>query len=293
MTTASPVTVVTLRDVVLLVRRLAGAWVGGAVLGLVVALAAGFLMKPVYRATTVVIPVSAKDGGIGALPGIVGQFSGIAGLSLGDSTQKDEALAVLKSQLFTQSFIADQNLLPVLFADRWNADTNEWIETDRDLIPTEWDAWMYFDREVRSILEDRDRGLVTIRVEWHDPVIAASWANSMVERVNEELRSRKLSQLEASLAYLQQELRNAEQVELRQAISRIMESQINERMLANAHREFAFRVIDPAVPPDSDQPERPKRLLLAVLGGIAGAFAGFLVGLGILYTRSTSQPTAT
>jgi len=285
--------VVTLRDVVLLVRRLAGAWVGGAVLGLVVALAAGFLMKPVYRATTVVIPVSAKDGGIGALPGIVGQFSGIAGLSLGDSTQKDEALAVLKSQLFTQSFIADQNLLPVLFADRWNADTNEWIETDRDLIPTEWDAWMYFDREVRSILEDRDRGLVTIRVEWHDPVIAASWANSMVERVNEELRSRKLSQLEASLAYLQQELRNAEQVELRQAISRIMESQINERMLANAHREFAFRVIDPAVPPDSDQPERPKRLLLAVLGGIAGAFAGFLVGLGILYTRSTSQPTAT
>jgi uncharacterized protein involved in exopolysaccharide biosynthesis len=131
---------------------------------------------------------------------------------------------------------------------------------------------------------------VTIRVEWFDPELAARWANLMVARANEDLRARKLRQLESSLEFLQSELRKAQLVELRTAISQVMESQINERMLANVRPEYAFRVIDPAVAADVDQPERPKKLLLAAVGLAAGTLLGLVVGLVVAYVRRHPGP---
>ena len=43
-----------------------------------------------------------------------------------------------------------------------------WRDTDPDQVPTEWDAWEAFDREVREVIEDRDRGLVSVQIELPD-----------------------------------------------------------------------------------------------------------------------------
>jgi len=278
-------TVITLADIVGAVGQLKAYWIGGALLGLAVALAVGFLMRPVYRASAVLMPVASQELGSGAVAGLLSRLGGGAGLGLGDNSQRDEALAVLKSRQFAEQLIADEKLLPVFFPDKWDAASGTWSEMDPKRIPSAWDAWIYFDRNVRTVLEDQDRGLVTIRVEWSDPVEAARWANLMVARANEDLRARKLRQLESSLEFLQSELRNAQLVELRAAISQVMESQINERMLANVRPEYAFRIIDPAVAADVDQPERPKKLLLAAVGLTAGAMFGLVVGLAVAYAR--------
>jgi len=278
-------TVITLADIVGAVGQLKAYWIGGALLGLAVALAVGFLMRPVYRASAVLMPVASQELGSGAVAGLLSRLGGGAGLGLGDNSQRDEALAVLKSRQFAEQLIADEKLLPVFFPDKWDAASGTWSEMDPKRIPSAWDAWIYFDRNVRTVLEDQDRGLVTIRVEWSDPVEAARWANLMVARANEDLRARKLRQLESSLEFLQSELRNAQLVELRAAISQVMESQINERMLANVRPEYAFRIIDPAVAADVDQPERPKKLLLAAVGLSAGAMFGLVVGLAVAYAR--------
>ena len=280
--------VVTLADIVGVVGQLKAYWISGALLGLAAALAVGFLMRPVYRATAVLMPVASKELGGGAVAGLLSRLGGDGGLGLGDSSQRDEALAVLKSRQFAEQLITDEKLLPVFFPDQWDAASGKWSETDPKRIPSDWDAWIYFDRNIRTVLEDKDRGLVTIRVEWSDPVQAARWANLMVARANEDLRARKLRQLESSLEFLQSELRNAQLVELRAAISQVMESQINERMLANVRPEYAFRIIDPAVAPDVDQPERPKKLLLAAVGLTGGAMLGLVVGLVVAYSRRQS-----
>lgn len=282
--------VVTLADIFGVAGQLKVYWIGGALLGLVAALAVGFLMRPVYRATAVLMPVASKELGSGAVAGVLSRLGGDGALGLGDSSQRDEALAVLKSRQFAEQLIADEKLLQVFFPDKWDAVSGKWLETDPERIPSDWDAWIYFDRNVRTVLEDQDRGLVTIRVEWSDPVQAARWANLMVARANEDLRARKLRQLESSLEFLQSEMRSAQLVELRAAISQVMESQINERMLANVRHEYAFRIIDPAVAPDVDQPERPKKLLLAAVGMAAGALLGLVVGLAVAYARRHPGP---
>jgi uncharacterized protein involved in exopolysaccharide biosynthesis len=57
-----------------------------------------------------------------------------------------------------------------------------------------------------------------------------------------------------------------------------MEAQINQRMLANVTQEFAFRVVDRALPPDPDDAVGPSKLTLAALGPIVGfAFGVFAV----------------
>ena len=47
-------------------------------------------------------------------------------------------------------------------------------------------------------------------------------------------------------------------------------------MMANVSVEYAFRIIDPAAPPDLDDFTSPKRLLMVVLvivlGGLLGVF---------------------
>lgn len=281
-----PVRTVTLGDLVAAVLGLRWYWLAGALVGVAAGLAAGLLMTPVYRASVTVMPVSETRQATGALPGLLARFGGGGALSLGDDGSREEALAVLRSRQFTAAFIADEALLTVLFADRWDAAAGRWREADPARIPSEWDAWQYFDREIRTVREDRDRGLVTIDIEWRDPAEAARWANLLVARVNDELRTRKLEQLARSLALLRDELERADLVELRQAIASVIQAQVNERMLASTRRDFAFRVIDPAQPPDADAPLAPKPALYAALGLSAGALLGLFAGLVRRYGRA-------
>lgn len=270
---------------VLLVRRLWPYWVGGALFGLALAVAYGMLKTPVYRAGITVMPVAGDEAG-GALSRLAGQFGGLAGLAgvnLGGSGNRQEAMALLRSQAFGESLIVDEDLMPLLFASRWDAEGGAWRTDRQDDIPTLWDGWLRFDRKVRSILEDRDRGLVTIRIEMTDRELAAALAASIVERANRQLRERKLAEIDRNLDYLRAELSKAELIELRQAISRVMEAQVSERMLASARSEFAFRVLDPPRVPDADRPVRPRRALLAALGTVAGALLGFLLGTLLSY----------
>lgn len=286
-----PPRTVTLGDLAGIVGDLRWFWLGGAAIGLAIAVAASVMMRPTYRASITVMPVADSRQIAGAIPGLLARFGGGASLGLGDQSSRDESIAVLKSRQFTQQLIADEVLLPVLFADQWDAKEQRWREMPPERIPTSWDGWQYFDRKIRNIREDRDRGLITIDIEWADPGLAARWANLLVERANEELRQRRLEQLEKSLAMLGEELQSAQLVELRQAIASVIESQVNERMLAKTRREFAFRVIDPAQPPDADQPESPRPWFYAAIGMTLGALGGLAWGLLRRYAAGHRPPS--
>jgi uncharacterized protein involved in exopolysaccharide biosynthesis len=109
-----------------------------------------------------------------------------------------------------------------------------------------------------------------VQIDWRDPVEAARWANELVSRVNAEMRDRAIKKSEASLAFLERELQSTTLVETRQAINRLIEAQIKQRMLANVSHEYAFRVVDPAIAPDRDDVAKPKKLLALAAGPIAG-----------------------
>lgn len=250
--------------------------------------AAAFLIRPTYRASAVLLPVATDSGSLGnSLGAALGSLGGVASLvGLGlqsDSDSEQEALAVLKSREFLQRFIQDKNLMPVLYEDDWDQARQRW--KDPDSAPTLATAHKHFVEDILAVVEDGTSSLVTIHIDWHDREAAASWANELVDRLNEEMRSRALRQAAASLGFLQAELKATNLVGIQEVINHLIETQISKRMLANVTHEYAFRIVDRAMPPDEDDPLRPSKPLFLVLGFILGILIGVI---GVLVTSPTS-----
>ncbi|MET0535999.1 MAG: Wzz/FepE/Etk N-terminal domain-containing protein [Steroidobacter sp.] len=250
------------------------------------------VMTPVYRATTVLVPASNERNSLaGSLNSTLGQLGGLAslaGVSLGSAdSATEEALAVLRSRQFTERFINDLNLMPQLFAAK------DW---EKESPPTPARAFRKF-KKIRTVTQDKKTGLVMLQIDWKDREAASNWTNELAARLNTEMRNRAIEQADASVNFLEKELAGTTVVETRQAINRLIEAQIKQRMLANVSQEYAFRVVDRAMAPDADDPLKPQKLVLFLLGPLVGLVAG-IVGvllLGLFRTpprREDSRATA-
>ena len=250
--------------------------------------------RPVYRATALLVPASGDRNNMnGVLNSALGQFGGIAALAgigtgAGD-LETEEALAVLRSRQFTEQFIDEVKLMPVLFESRWDRAAKDWRPSDNGP-PTKAMAYKRFN-DIRNIIQDKKTGLISLQIDWTDRTQAAAWANELVDRLNAVMRARAIRQADTSLSYLEKELEATGTIATREAISRLIEAQIKQRMLANVTQEYAFRVVDRAIAPDASDPVRPKKLLLFLLGPFVG-FALAVVGILAFELFSGKRPRA-
>jgi uncharacterized protein involved in exopolysaccharide biosynthesis len=236
-----------------------------------------YLTTPTYRGTTILAPADLEKQGMGSglssALGSVSGFAAIAGIGLGENDYAtEEAMAVLKSEYFTEGFIQDNNLMPELFPKAWDAQAGRW-KTGLRKIPTLGAGFRRFNK-IRKLTRESKSGLITVQVDWKDPVKAAEWTNRLIERLNDEMRRRALNQAEASMGYLQNELANTVDVSTREAISRLMEGQIKQEMMAHVTKEYALKVVDKAIPADIDAPVWPIKVLYVAFGLIFGAMVG-------------------
>ncbi len=251
-----------------------------AAFGALAGLALALLLKPVYRVEVLAAPVTIASSS-GAIGGLVTQLGGgLGSLASGilggkGGSDKEASIAMLSSRAFAASFIEDKNLLPELYASRWDAERGAW----RDDPPTLNEAVKKFGRSILKVSEDRRSGLVRVTVEWRDPAVAAAWANELVDRLNATARRQAIEDAQGSLKFLREEQAKNDMVVLQQAIGKLMEAQLQSIMMANVKEEYAFKVIDPAVAPDDDDYVRPRRVLLGGGALIFGALFGIFVAL--------------
>jgi len=110
----------------------------------------------------------------------------------------------------------------------------------------------------------------------------------LVQRLNADMRSRAIARTDASVGYLGKELKVVADTSTQEAINRLIEAEMRQRMLANISEDYSFRFIDRAVPADADEPIFPRKFLLFLLGPIIG-FAISLLGLLMLHILSTAR----
>jgi uncharacterized protein involved in exopolysaccharide biosynthesis len=238
-----------------------------------------FIVPKSYLATTVVAPVLSGNNG-GALSGLnamASQFGGLAslaGVSISGDSRKYESLAVLQSEALTERYISSNNLLPVLYADEWDAAKNAWKSTNISNNPTLWKANRDF-KKIRTVSTDSKTGLVTISITWTDPKFAATWANDFVKLTNEYLRNRAISEAEGNMAYLNEQAAKTDVVAVKQGIYTMIQMEINKAMTAKGTPEFALKVLDPAVAPE--KPSAPRKSIWT----LAGFFGGILFSCGL------------
>ncbi len=262
-------------DMVAIWRFLSGARViilTATVLCTAVALYFAITATLIYRGETVIAPVSRNGGinGSGSLGGQLGGLAGIAslaGVNLDSASSSDrEAKAILQSRSLVAEFIQRNDLVGELLQG----------ESKQTL----WLAVKAFKEGVLTIKEDKRTGLTTIDVDWKSAAVAAKWANGFVALANERIRARAIDEATRNIAFLTKQISQTNVVEIQHALYSLVENETKTLMLANARVEYAFTVIDPAVPPE--RKFGPKRSLM-VLGGI---LAGLALGVIIAYVRS-------
>ena len=264
---------------VLLVRK----WliIAGAVVGFGAGVGYGFTRIPLFTAEVLIAPAQ-DGGGKGGLSALAGQFGGLAALAGvnigGGGGNRSEAVATLNSRALTEIFLQENRLLPVLFDTRWDEDA----KTFKGEAPTLWDGEKMF-RGIRSISDDKKTGLISLAIEWKDPVLAARWANALVKLANQSLRDRAIADSTRNLDYLNAQLEKTSVVELRQTIYRLLETEVKNIMVAQGSTEYAFKVIDPAVVPQ--EKSKPKRTFLAAVGAL---FGGMFAVLYVVLARNRS-----
>lgn len=265
--------------------------VGFGILSVVLALTA----TEWYEAEVVMTPAGTKNtqglaNALGSLGGGLGALAGLAGISLGGQNTA-EPIGVLKSREFAREFIEEQGLLHVLLADKWDAKAGRWKQTNPKKQPDIRDAVRYFDKRVLIVREDKKTGLVSVEIEWKSADAAAAWANRIVDRLNDQMRERALREAQANVDYLRNELAQTNVVPVQQAISKLLESEMQKVMVARGNKEFAFRVVDPAAVPKWRS--WPKRTMVVALGILAGGIAGLIaVFARQAYKRSSSDHVA-
>lgn len=235
---------------------------------------------PLYQAEALLAPVTEESGqgGFNALAAQYGGLASLAGINLRrGSGNVNTHIAILKSREFIYRYISENNLMPILFDKLWDSENNRWLVEPPKKKPTEWNAYRRF-LGTLSINNDKKNGLVTLKILWKDPQIAAKWANSLVERLNTYIRTKTITEAKKSIEYLEHEIEKTGDVKMQDVLYRLVEKQAQTITLAQVKEQFAFDIIDSAVVPEVKTKPK-KRLIVAIgamTGGVAGIFLWFL-----------------
>jgi uncharacterized protein involved in exopolysaccharide biosynthesis len=218
---------------------------------------------PMYRAQIVITQV--RDSGMGAGGSLMGQLSGlagIAGLNLNSGGKEAERTAVLESRGLIEVFVKRYDIAPLINGN----------SATRDPV---WFAVERFRKDVLNLHEEKLKDTTTITVDWSDPVVAARWANDFVALANELLRTRAIDESTRNIEYLNKQLPLTNVVEIQHAIYALIEAETKSLMLAHGRLEYAFTIVDPAVPPQVRF--SPRRTLMVISGLFIGGFLGSII----------------
>ncbi len=211
---------------------------------------------------------------------------GLVGINVGsaNSSQIKTVIATMKSRSFITQFIGGHEILVPLMAEKWNEKLNASV-IDQSIYDEESGGWLK-ERptaqlayetfsSILSISESRDSALVTVAVEWHDPVQAQQWVSWLVDDINVLVKELEMEEATNAIDYLQRQLKSTQLVEMKNAFYQLIEAQIRIIMLADVRSEYVFRTIDPAYVPE--EKVRPVRSTICMLGTFFGGMLAVII----------------
>lgn len=232
------------------------------------AVAAVFLSSPIYQAQVLLAPA---EQDLTATAGLANQLGGLSILtgrsSSGMVDPTNEAIAVLRSRAFSESFIVDQDLTSVLVPDP----PPDIKIGGREHI---YEAFKVFD-QMRQVARDPETGLVRLTISWGAPEQAVDWVNKLVSSLNERNLELALLRADQHLSYLRGELEETSSLQIRTSLVTLVEEQLKAKMLARSRAEYSFRVVDPAALPLEQS--WPKPVLFVAVGLAMGLALGVLI----------------
>ena len=250
----------------------------------------------IYRAESILVPAidsASEKSSIGNVSGL----ASLAGINIGDvdgPSKSDQAMEKILSLSFFSQHILPHIYLPNLMAydywdeknngnfykkDEYDVENEEWIRevsSPFQRIPSPQDAHIQFTKLI-NISQDDETGFILLSVEHESPSIAFVWSNLIFNEVNKFFRMRDKLEAEESISYLNQQISETNFAEVKQALSELIQTELQKLTLIQSNEDYVFKYIDP--PAIEEFKSKPSRALICIFIGILGGLIGITIVL--------------
>lgn len=267
-----------------------------------------YSIEDIYEATATIMPVKGKkemsipffkeDSDIDQIKTLLS-----ANLpALYEDTTTSTIKAVLQSRAFNLHIVQKYNLLPKLYAERWNAEENKWrIAGRRQINPerTFWQRIFGYDKDsgeyqptpidgamlmIEKLNVESTGNLMQIGFEDKAPAFCASMLQRYLMELDQYLRSREIERITENKRYLEKLLQTHGNSEMAKGIRQLLLNQIEAIMYAKGTSDFIYNVVDPPLIPQ--YPIKPKRSVILVLSVFVALFFGVFLAFFIEFLRN-------
>jgi hypothetical protein len=275
---------------------------------LVVALLLGvvylsFLAQPLYTAAAIIGPNQQRSDS--SPSGASRLLAAATNMNLGQQGGDFQTvLQMMYSARLASSLQKDPGIVQEIFPG-WNAAEQRWVEPGglastvkgwvRSLLGMpQWQAPT--PTRIANYIADnvayeplagggplRGSSLVRVSYKFRDREFAMRLLNLLLRRSDDLIRDDRLSDTNNRIAYLENLVRETQQVELRDSFRSLLADQQRNQMMLRADRYYALEMIDP---PDSDlSPTDPRASMVLLQMFSVGAITSLAILFAILWSR--------
>ena len=241
----------------------------------------------IYTSKILLAPTD-NDNSLTANMGSLSTLASIGGFNLQNenASKTQEAIERIKSfDFFSSYFLPNIKLENIMAVKRWDSannaliydeaifdkDSGKWIKISDDLnpIPSHQEAFKRYN-DILNISENTATSFVSLSINHESPFIAKKWVEIIVVNINESMREQDKESAQRSIDFLEMQASSVNIQTIKDAISNLLESQIQVLMMASSNDAYVFKVLDsPFVP---EEKSKPSRALICILGTILGIF---------------------
>ena len=180
-----------------------------------------------------------------------------------------------------KEWISEENKL-IYYERVFNKSNNKWVKNE----PTLQRAFRRYKSTI-SITENKMTSFITISVQHKSPIIAKEWLDIIIYQINETMRKIDAETAENSIAYLNRATQSTNVQSIKEAISKLLENQMQVLMLTASNEYYVLKIIDSPIVPE--EKVSPSRALICIVGTMLGGFLSLLASLILDYREPSTK----
>ena len=257
----------------------------------------------IYTSKALLSPVNENSSLSSQLAGM-STLARLGGVNIGSggTSPSKEAIERMKSyEFFENHFLPNIKLENLLAAKRWDQSTDMIIYNDKiyDSVSEEWtrkvrpplekqpsnqEAYEAF-KKIFLVSMDIKTDFVSVSIKHLSPNIAKKWLDIIIFNINEKMREEDRKLALDSINFLNKSSEETNLVEIKEAISQLLQSEMQKLMLAAANENYIYKKLESPIAPE--RKSEPKRSLICILGTLIGGMFGVLITIFQYSRRNT------
>ena len=260
----------------------------------IIVLSASFLLNEKYTSKMILKVEYSGDELSSILGSQYGDLASLAGVSIGGGSEDLTAYAValLQSNSFAEKLMnidgVKVNLMAakkynfenqeiIIDASIYDKSNNEWVRNPpykRSIIPSALEIYEEVLKDDLKVSLDRRSGFIEVTFTHISPVFARDFLNLILKQANELKRKNDYEEASKALYFLEENLKTTNQKELRDSLTKLIESQLQTLMLVDIREDYLLSAIEQPYLPEEEI--FPPKVLLTFIGLFLGFISMFM-----------------